>query len=204
MPISKEDDKSSWEQYHIIFLSHIVLYRIWSLLDSNESLLVTWVSPPIFGLQHCCRFRKRMQLNMGALRLNTLFSTTFSIIFFFTSFSFSSICLPTAVYISSFSILSFSIFSFNVCWSFLVCLGVINFNFNSCPSCLKKRARLSRLSVLKWSHAHLKRRWQEFVGAISHNISFTYCPVPNLIVAWFEWKLVGNWSFSTNLWLTTL
>ena len=73
MPISKEDDKSSWEQYHIILLSHIVLYWIWSLLDSDESLLVTWVSPPIFGLQHCCRFRKRMQLNMGGLRLNTLF-----------------------------------------------------------------------------------------------------------------------------------
>ena len=73
MPISKEDDKSSWEQYHIILLSHIVPYRIWSLLDSSESLLVTWVSPPIFGLQQCCRFRKRMQLNMGCLRLNTLF-----------------------------------------------------------------------------------------------------------------------------------
>jgi len=137
MPISKEDDKSSWEQYHIILLSHIVMYRIWSLLDLDESLLVTWVSPPIFGLQHCCRFRKRMQLNMGGFQLNTLFSTTFSIIFFFTSFSFSSISLPFEVYISSFSILSFSIFSFNVCWSFLACLGVINFNFISCPSSLK-------------------------------------------------------------------
>jgi len=73
MPISKEDDKSSWEQYPIILLSHIVLYWIWSLLDSNESLLVTRVSPPIFGLQHCCRFRKWMQLNMVGLRLNTLF-----------------------------------------------------------------------------------------------------------------------------------
>ena len=72
MPIWKEDDKSSWEQYHIILLSHIVLYWIWSLLDSDESLLITGVSPPIFGLQHCCRFRKRMQLNMGGLRLNTL------------------------------------------------------------------------------------------------------------------------------------
>jgi len=73
MPISKEDDKSSWEQYHIIFLSDIVMYGIWSLLNSDERLLVTWVSPPIFGLQHCCRFRKRMQLNMGALRWNTIF-----------------------------------------------------------------------------------------------------------------------------------
>jgi len=43
------------------------------LLDSGESLLVTVVSPPIFGLQHCCRFRKRKQLNMDGLRLNTLF-----------------------------------------------------------------------------------------------------------------------------------
>jgi len=137
MPISKEDEKSSWEQYHIILLSHIVMYWIWSLLDSDERLLVTWVSPPIFGLQHCCRFRKRMQQNMGVLRLNTLFSTTFSLIFFFTSFSFSSISLPSVVYISSFSILFFSIFSLNVCWSFLACLGVINCNFISYPSCLK-------------------------------------------------------------------
>jgi len=137
MDISKEDDKSSWEQYHIIPLSHIVLYWIWSLLNSDESLVVTWVSPPIFGLQHCCRFRKRMQLNMGGLRLNTLFSTTSSIIFFFTSFSFSSISLPSTVYICSFSILSFSIFSLSLWWSLLACLGVINFNFISCPSCLK-------------------------------------------------------------------
>jgi len=137
MPIWKEDDKSLRKQYHIILLSHIVMYWIWSLLDFDESLLVTLVSPPIFGLQHCCRFRKRLQLNKGGLRLNTLFSTTFSIIFFLTSFSLSSISLPFAVYISSFSILSFSIFSFNVCWSFLACLGVINFNFISCPSYLK-------------------------------------------------------------------
>ena len=137
MPISKEDDQSSMEEYHIILLSHIVMYWIWSLFDSDESWLVTWVSPPIFGLPHCCRFRKQMQLNMGGFRLNTLFSTTYSIIVFFTSFSFSSISLPNAIYFSSFSILSFSIFSFNVCWSFLACLGVINFNFISCPSCLK-------------------------------------------------------------------
>ena len=73
MPISKQDDKSSWEQYHIVLLSDIVLYWIWSSLDSNESLLVAGVSPSIFGLQHCCCFRKRMKLNMCGLRLNTLF-----------------------------------------------------------------------------------------------------------------------------------
>jgi len=96
MPISKEDDKSSWEQYHIILLSHIVLYWIWSLLDSDESLVVTRVSPPIFGLQHCCRFRKRMQLNMGGLRLNTLFRYYLFhhlfLYFLFFFFNFSSFC----------------------------------------------------------------------------------------------------------------
>ena len=73
MTISKEDDKSSSEQYHIILLSHIFLYWIRSLLDTDEILLVTRLCPPIFGLQHCCRFRKRMQLNMGRLILNTMF-----------------------------------------------------------------------------------------------------------------------------------
>jgi len=73
MPISKEDDKSSWEQYHIILLPHIVPYWIWSLLDSNESLLVIGVYLPIFGLQHWSPFRKWMKLNMGGLRWNTLF-----------------------------------------------------------------------------------------------------------------------------------
>ena len=137
MPISKEEDKSLWEQYHIIILSHIVLYWIWSFLDSDESLLVTWISPPIFGLQHWCPFRKRMQLNMVGLRLNTLVLYFLFIIFIFSSFSFSSISLASAVYISSFCMLSFSIFSFSLCWSLLACLAVINLNFISCPSCLK-------------------------------------------------------------------
>ena len=96
MPISKEDDKSLWEKYHIILLSHIFLYWIWSLHDSDESLLVTELSPPIFGLQHCCRFRKRKQLHMGGLRLNTLlFYYVFHhlfLYFLFFFFNFPSFC----------------------------------------------------------------------------------------------------------------
>jgi len=96
MRISKEDDKSLWEQYHIILPSHIVLYWIWSLLDSDESLVVTRVSPQIFGLQHCCCFRKWMQLNMGCLRLNTLFLYFLFhylyLFFLFFFFNFSSFC----------------------------------------------------------------------------------------------------------------
>jgi len=73
---------------------------MWSLLDSNESVLVTWVSPPIFGLQQCCHFRKQMQLNMGGLWLNTLFLYylfhhlyLFFLFFFFNLHSFHSLFL---------------------------------------------------------------------------------------------------------------
>jgi len=97
MPISKQDDKSSWEHYHIILLSPIVMYWIWSSLDSNESLLVTGFSPSIFGLQHCCCFRKRMQLNMIGLRLNTLFLYylfhNHFLYFLFFFFNFPSFCI---------------------------------------------------------------------------------------------------------------
>jgi len=132
MPISKQDDKSSWEQYHIILLSHIVLYWIWSSLDSNESLLVNGISPSIFGLQQCCCFRKRMQLNMGALLLNTLFlyylfhNHFLYFLFFFINFP-------------SFCSLYFFFFYF-LLQCMLILLGLswcINFNFISCPSCLK-------------------------------------------------------------------
>jgi len=88
MAISKEDDKSSWEQYHIILLSYIVMYWIWSLLDSDETLVVTRVSPPIFGLKHCCRFCKRMQLNMGSLRLNLVSLLHFPLTLSFLPFLF--------------------------------------------------------------------------------------------------------------------
>jgi len=61
-------------------------------------LLVTGVSRPNFDLQHCCRFRKRMQLNMDDLRLNTLFRYylfhnhfLYSLLFFFNFPSFCSL-----------------------------------------------------------------------------------------------------------------
>ena len=100
MSIPKQDGNSPWEQYDIILLSYIAPYCIWSMLDSDESLLVTRVSPPIFGSQHFCRFRKRMQLNMGGLRLNALFlyflfhhCYLFFLFFFFNFPSFCSLYL---------------------------------------------------------------------------------------------------------------
>jgi len=66
------------------------------LLDLDESLRVTRVSQPIFGLQHCCCFRKRMQLNMGGFRLNTLFHyylfNHLFLYFLFFVFNFLSFC----------------------------------------------------------------------------------------------------------------
>jgi len=72
--LPKEYDKSPWVKYHIILLSRIAMYWIWCMLDPDERLLVTRVSPPIFGSQHCFRFRNRMQLSMDDLRLNTLYN----------------------------------------------------------------------------------------------------------------------------------
>jgi len=186
MPISKEDDKSLWEQYHIILFSHIVMYWIWSLLDSDETLVVTRVSPPIFGLQHCCRFRKRMQLNIGGLQLNTLFLYflfhhlyLFFLFFFFNFPSFCSLCF---------------FFFYFLLQPMLILTGLSWFHKFQLHfmSLMPQSERSSRLSVLKLSHAHLKTRWQEFVGAISHNTSFTHGHVLNLILAWFEWNLGGN------------
>jgi len=96
MPIWKEDNKSSWEQYTLILFSHIVTYWIWFSLDSGESLAVIRFSPPVFGLQHCCVFRKRMKLNMGGLRLNNLFLYFLFhhlyLFFLFFFFNFPSFC----------------------------------------------------------------------------------------------------------------
>ena len=131
MPISKEDDKSLWEHYQIILLSHIVLYWIWSLLDSSESLVVTRVPPPIFGLKHCFRFLKWMQLNMGGLRLNLVFLLPLHQLYLFLLFFFFNFSFFCSLYFF------FCIFSFSLCWSLLAGPGVINFNFISCPSCLK-------------------------------------------------------------------
>jgi len=186
MPISKEDDKSSWEQYQTILLSHIVLCWIWSLLDSDESLVATRVSPPIFGLKHCCRFRKRMQLIMGCLRLNNFFLYylfhQLYLFFLFFFFNFPSFCS-----------LYFFFFYF-LLQPMLILTGLswcLKFELHF-MSLMPQSERSLRLIIFKLSHVHLKRRWQSFVETISHNTFCTHCPVLNMILAWFGWKLGGN------------
>ena len=145
-----------------------------------------------------------MQLNMGGLWLNTLFLYylfhhlyLFFVFFFFSFHSFHSL----------YFFLFFSLFFYFLLQPMLIltrlsCCHKFQLHFMSLIPQIKRT--FIKIVRLKWSHAKLKRRWQEFVGAISHNTSFTHCPVLNLILPWFEWKLVGNLSFSTNLWLTTV
>ena len=145
-----------------------------------------------------------MQLNMGGLWLNTLFLYylfhhlyLFFLFFFFNFHSFHSLSL--------FHFYSF--FFYFLLLLMLILTGLSwchNFQLHFMSLKPQIKATLSRFSVLKWSHANIKRRWQKFVGAISHNICFTHCPILNLILAWFEWMPVGNLSFSTNLWLRTV
>jgi len=192
MPISKEDDKSLWEQYHIILHSHIVLYWIWSLLDSEESLVVTIVSPPIFGLQHCCCFRKRMQLKMGGLRLNTLFLYFLFhhlyLFFLFFFFIFPSFC-------SLYFFFFYSFFFYFLLHLMLVITGLSwchKFQLHFMSLMLQIKGTFIKIECFKIKPCQSQKKWQEFVGAISHNTSFTHCLVMNLILAWFGWKLGGN------------
>jgi len=73
-PSQKQRTSVHGSNITIILLSHFAMYWIWSMLDPDERLLVTVISPPIFGSQHCFRFRNRMQLNMDGLRLKTLYN----------------------------------------------------------------------------------------------------------------------------------
>jgi len=192
MPISKEDDKSSWEQYHIILLSHIVLYWIWSLLDTDQTFVVTRFSPPIFGLQHCCRFRKRMQLNMGCLRLNTLFLYNLFhhllLYFLFFFFNCPSFC-------SLYFFFFYSFFFYFFLQPILILTGFSwchKFQLHFMSLMPQIKGTFIKIERFKMKTCPSKKKMQEFVGAISHNTSFTHCPVLNLILASFGWKLVGN------------
>jgi len=159
------------------------MYWIWSLLDSDETLVVTRVSPPILGLQHCCRFRKQMQLNMGGLRLNTLFLYFLfhHLYLFFLFFCFNFPSFYSLYFFFFYFLLQPMLIPTGLTWCHKFQLHFMSL-----------MPRSSRSRLLKLSHAHLKRRWQEFVGTISHNTFFTHCHVLNLILAWFGWNLGGN------------
>jgi len=81
-----------------------------------------------FTCLSCCSCKMKSQI----VEEKTLTNKLSLIPFLFSLFS-----LPSTVYITSVSILSFSVFSFSLRWSLLTILGVINFYFFWCPSCLK-------------------------------------------------------------------
>ena len=165
MPISKEDDKIWCEQYHIILLAHIVPYWIWSLLDSSECLVVSWVSPPIFGLQQGCRFCKRMKLNMGGHWLNTLFVDYLLHHLYLFFLFFFLISIPSTVYISSFSILSFSIFSFSLCWSLLACLWCHKFQLHFMSVMPKIKGTLIKIPRFKMKPCQSQKKMTRVRGS---------------------------------------
>jgi len=117
----------------------------------------TRVSPPIFGLQHCCRFRKRMKLNMGGLWLNTLFLYYpfhhLFLYFLFFFFNFPSFC---SLYLFFFYFLlqpMLILTGFSWCHKFQLhfmslmpqikgtFIKIEHFNMNPCPS-QKKMTRV--------------------------------------------------------------
>jgi len=125
---------------------------ILSFLESDESLVVTRVSPSIFGLQHYCRFRKRMQLNMGGLVLNTLLlNFLFHHLYLFFLFFFFNIPFFCSLY---FFFFYFLLQPMLILTGLLWCLK-FQLHF---MSLMPQSERPSRLSVLKLSHSHLKRR----------------------------------------------
>jgi len=182
---------------HCLVLNLILAWFGWKLVGNLSFSTNLWLTT--FLSLSLTKATKHGWLSIKHLVLYYLFHNLF-LYFLFFFFNFPSFYILYFFFFYSF-------FFYFLLQRMLILLGLSwchKFQLHSCPSCLKQRERLSRFSVLKWSHAHLKRWWQEFVRAISHNISFTHCHVLNLILAWFGFKLVGNLSCSTNLWLTTL
>ena len=145
-----------------------------------------------------------MQLNMGGLWLTTLFLYylfhNHFLYFFFFFINFPSFC-------SLYFLFFYSFFFYFLLQRMLILLGLSwchKFQLHFMSLVPQIKGMFIKISVLKLSHALLKTRWQEFMGATSHNTSFTRCPVLHLILAWFEWKVVGYWKFSINVWLITL
>jgi len=140
--------------------------------------VVTRVSPPIFGIEHCFHFRKRMQLNMGGLRLNTLFLYFLfhHLYLFFLFFCF---------YFPSFYSSYFFFFCF-LLQPMLILTGLswchkFQLHFKSLMPQIK--GTFINIECFNMKPCPSQRRLQEFVGAISHHTSFTRCPVLNLILA---------------------
>jgi len=168
------------------------LYWIWSLLDSVESLLVPELAPLIFGLQHCCRFHKRVQLNMGGLRLNTLFLYyPFHHLFLYFLFFF----LNFPSFCSLYFFFFYSFFFYFLLQAMLILTGLSwcdKFQLHFMSLMPQIKGTFIKIEHFKMKPCPSQKKMTRVVGAISHNTSFTHYLVLNLILAWFGWKLWGN------------
>jgi len=162
------------------------MYWIWSLLDSDETLVVTRVSPPVIGLKHCCRFRIRMLLNMGGLRLNLVSLLPFpsplsSLPFLFFQF----LLLLQFIFLLLYFLLQ----------PMLIYTGLFlchKFQLHFMSLMPQIKGMFIKIECFKIKPCPSQKKMQEFVGTISHNTSFTHCHVLNLILAWFRWNMCGN------------
>ena len=134
-------DNISWQQYPtLIYNSMDCVWRLCFLSTDQMHNKALWTSflfeHGIWCVSFTCLSFCSCKMTLQTVEEKTL-TNKLSIISFSSSIYFSLFSLPSVVYITSFSILSFSIFSFSLPWSLLTCLGVINFYFFWCPSCLK-------------------------------------------------------------------
>ena len=144
-----------------------------------------------------------MQLNMGGLRLNTLFLYIlfhhlylYFLFFFFNCPSFYSL----------YYFFFYSFFFYFLLQPMLILTSLSwchNFQLNFMSLMPQIKGTVIKIEHFKMKPCPSQNKMTRVCGS-SHNTSFTHCPVLNLSHAWFGWKLIDNWSFSTNLWLTTL
>ena len=133
-----------------------------------------------------------MQLHMGGLRLNT-FSLYFLFHHLYLFFLFFFFNFPS--FYSLYFFFFYSFFFYFLLQRVLILLGLSwcdKFQLHFMSLMPQIKGKLIKIEHFKMKPCHLKRIWQEFVWAISHNTSFTHYPVLNLILDWFGWKLCGN------------
>jgi len=123
--------------------------------------VVTRVSPPIFGLQHCCRFRKRMQRNMRGLRLSNLFLYILFqylyLFFLFFFFNFPSFC-------SLYFFFLYSFFFYFLLQPMLILTSLSwchKFQHHFMSLMPKIEGTFIKIARFKMKSCHLKRRSQE-------------------------------------------
>ena len=133
---------------------------------------------------------------MGSLRLNTLFLYfLFHHLYLFTLFFFFNFPLFCSLYFFFF----YSFFFYFFLQPMLIITGLSwchKFQLHFMSIMPQIKGTFIKIERFKMKPCPSQKK-------MTRVLLSPHCPVLNLILAWFGWKLVGNLSFSTNLWLTT-